>query len=147
MAHGRKRSFIGGLVLGWISLGIIVSIAGVYYFETCVPSNHPIFPVNARETIWRWARLAPLPSNAKGFSIETTGGMFTREFSASFFGEPEVVKDWVSSCPGILDTGCEKTQRHDGAVHYHIKAGDGAAWAELLHHPQRGTVAIRTYWS
>ena len=147
MAHGRKRSFVVGLIVGGV-LSSIVAVAGaVFAGLTLLPSGQTLFPASAKASTLEWARLSPLPNDAQSFTITTNGGLFSREFQASFFGEPSIIASWVQSCPGIKDPKCVKTIEPDGKIIYKISAGGGAMFAELIHYPARGTVSIRTFWS
>ena len=148
MSHGKKRSFIGGIVVG-IALAIAGSFTLIYGLDmTFGPPGYPHFTEkSARTTTIEWARLRPFPVEAQSFTIVTGGGMFTREFRVSFFGDPTAITAWVAGCPGVADPKTTKTESPDGSVTYEISAGGGAAFAELIHHPARGTISIRTYWS
>lgn len=148
MAHGRKRSFIGGVIAG-MALALVSLAALIYGLDiTLGPPGYPHFmEKSARKTVIEWARLSDFPKEAESFSITTQGGMFTREFRVTFFGEPKAISDWVSRCPGIADPKTTQEKAADGTLTYKISTGEGAAFAELIHHPIRGTVVIRTYWS
>jgi len=148
MAHGRKRSFIGGVVTGG-ALTVVFSLALIIGLDISFgPPGYPHFSEkSARTSTIEWARLSPFPAEAKSFTIVTGGGMFTREFRVSFFGDPASIADWVRSCPGIADPKTTKTESPDGGVIYKIPAGGGALFAELIHYPNRGTILIRTSWS
>ena len=148
MAHGRKRSFIGGVIAG-IVLTAVGSLTLIYCLDiTFGPPGYPHFTEkSARSATIEWARLNSFPAEAQSFTIVTGGGMFTREFRVSFFGEPSVISRWVASCPGVSDPKTTRTESRDGSVTFEIPAGGGAAFAELIHHPARGTISIRTYWS
>lgn len=144
----RKRSFIGGVIAG-IALTVGVSFGLIYALDiTFGPPGYPHFTErSARAATLEWARLSPFPSAMESFTIVTGGSMFSREFRVSFFGEPSMIASWVRSCPGIADPATTKTQSPDGTITFEIPAGGGAVFAELIHHPLRGTVSIRTYWS
>lgn len=148
MAQGRKRSFIGGLVSG-VALTVTCSLALIYGLDiTFGPPGYPYFTEkSARAATIEWARLSPFPLEAQSFTIVTGGGMFSREFRVSFFGDPKAIAAWVAACPGISDPKTSRTESSDGSVTYEIPAGGGAEYAELIHHSARGTVTIRTYWS
>jgi hypothetical protein len=148
MAHGRKRSFIGGMAVGFaftlISLAVLIYGLDI----TFGPPGYPHFTErSAREAVIEWSRVSDFPKDAESFSITTKGNMFTRQFRVSFFGEPKAISDWVRGCPGISDPKTTQEISDDGTVTYEIRTGGGAAFAELIHHPTRGTVVIRTYWS
>jgi hypothetical protein len=148
MAHGRKRCFIGGVLLGGTS-----AVAGLVILALSVgikpgPPGYPYFTEpSARKATLEWARLSPFPTEVEGFTITTGGTMFTRSFRVTFFGNPPDISKWVQSCPGIVDPKTEKTMAEDGTITYEMRGGGGAVYAELIHHPDRGTVIIRTYWS
>ena len=89
----------------------------------------------------------PISGGGKSFTIVTSGNLFTREFRVSFFGDPNAISAWIHNCPGIADPKTKTNKAADGTIAYEIPAGGGAAFAELIHHPLRGTVSIRTYWS
>lgn len=150
MAHGRKRLFFSGLVLGgFLSLAVLGLTVGGYVWAKGIPwapPGYPLFAENAKECTLLWARLSPFPPEARSFTLTTSGGAFTRQFEARFFGEPQAVAAWVASCPGVKDPACVKWKEEDGTLIYKIVPGEGALLAELSHHPQRGTVSIRTYW-
>lgn len=148
MANGRKRSFIGGVVAG-VALTVACSLALIYGLDiTFGPPGYPHFTdKSARTATIEWARLSPFPEEAQSFTIVTGGGMFTREFRVSFFGDPAAIAAWVRSCPGTTDPKTTRTESPDGSVTFKIPAGGGAVFAELIHHPSRGTISIRTYWS
>ena len=148
MAHGRKRSFIAGVFTGAL-LVVLTAAASIYAFGiTFGPPGYPHFTeASARKATLDWARLSAFPPGAKSFVITTEGGMFTRAFRVSFFGDPSAIERWVRSCPGIADSKTVKTTAPDGTITFQIPAGDGAAFAELVHHPSRGTVQVYTYWS
>ncbi|MCX6857441.1 MAG: hypothetical protein NTV80_21330 [Verrucomicrobia bacterium] len=148
MAHGKNRSFIGGVVVG-IGLTVASSLALIYGLDvTFGPPGYPHFTAkSARTATIEWARLSPFPEKAESFTIVTGGGMFSREFRVSFFGNPQAIADWVQSCPGVTDPKTTKTEAPDGTITYEMLGGGGAEFAELIHHPTRGTISIRTYWS
>ena len=99
---------------------------------------------SASACIQEWGRLEPFPPTARSVRIETTGGMFTRGFRASFDATPDDIERWLSDSPGIHDATAEK----DGTTTtYHIRAGGGATFAEVIVNSERGTVRIRVYWS
>ncbi len=99
---------------------------------------------SALSCIKDWGRLAPFPPTARSVQIETTGGMFTREFRASFGATPDDIERWLSDSPGIHDATAEKDRT---TTTYHIRAGGGATFAEVIVDSERGTVRIRVYWS
>jgi hypothetical protein len=148
MAHGRKRSFIVGVMTGAVLLAA-TAFASIYALGiTFGPPGYPhCTEASARAATLEWARLSPFPTEAHSFVISTAGNMFTRSFRVSFFGDPKVIERWVASCPGITDPKTTQSTSPDGTITYEIAAGGGAAFAELIHHPLRGTVQIRTYWS
>ena len=147
MAHGRKRSCIGGMLLGSIviamSAAIIIWASGITIFEP----GRPLFMNNAKETAREWARLPEFPATAKSFRITTDGGMFSRSFRVTFFGDPATVETWVKSSPGLKDPKCETETLEGGGIQYSYPAGGGAMYSEIVHFPARGTVEIYTYWS
>lgn len=148
MAHGRKRSFIGGVLAGTVLT--LVSLAALIYGLdiTFGPPGYPHFTErSAREAVIEWARVSDFPNEAESFCITTKGNMFTRQFRVTFFGDPKAIAAWVRSCPGISDPKTAQEKADDGSIRYEIKTGGGAAFAELVHHPERGTVIIDTYWS
>jgi hypothetical protein len=148
MAHGRKRSFLAGCLIWPVVVGIVLGALMGYEGFRFGPPGYPHFtPASAEACVLEWARLKPFPSEAQSYTITTGGGMFTRSFRVAFFGAPAAIEQWVNSCPGIADPVCEKETAPDGTITYTIHAGGGAVFAELVHHPQRGTVQIRTYWS
>jgi hypothetical protein len=144
MAHGRKCSFIVG-----VTMTVACSLALIYGLDiTFGPPGYPHFTEkSARAATIEWARLSPFPAEAQSFTIVTGGGMFSREFRVSFFGDPTAVAAWVRSCPGIADPKTTRTESPDGSVTFEMHGGGGAEFAELVHHPARGTILIRTYWS
>lgn len=148
MAQGRTRSFIAGIIAG-VALTIVGTLGLIYGLDiTFGPPGYPHFTErSAREATLEWARLSPFPSSAQSFVITTGGNMFTREFRVSFFGDPTAMAAWVRSCPGVADPKTTRSESPDGTVTFEIPAGGGAAFAELIHHPVRGTISIRTYWS
>lgn len=147
MAHGRKRSCLGGMLLGALLTvvlgGIAVWASGISVFEP----GRPLFTENARSATWLWARLPALPAKAQGFKLTTEGGLFTRGFRVTFFGDPAMIEAWVKSCPGVTDPKCEPETLEHGGIRYTYPAGGGAMHAEIVHFPARGTVEIYTYWS
>lgn len=134
-------------------MGVVLTVAGslglIYGLDiTFGPPGYPHFTEkSARDATIEWARLSPFPREAQSFTMVTGGSMFTREFRVSFFGDPEAIAAWVRSCPGMADSKTTRTESPDGRVTYEIAAGGGAVFAELVHHPARGTISIRTYWS
>jgi hypothetical protein len=99
---------------------------------------------SALTCIQEWGRLAPFPKTARNVQIETTGGMFTRGFRASFQGTPKEIEQWLSESPGIRDATAEE----DGAgTRYNIRAGGGATHAEATVDSEHTNVSIRVYWS
>lgn len=148
MAHGRKRCFIGGALLGGVAAvgGLVILTLGIGI--TPGPPGYPYFTEpSARAATLEWARLSPFPTDVEGFTITTDGNMFTRGFRVTFFGNPSDIAKWVQSCPGVIDPKTEKTTAEDGTTTYEMRGGGGAVFAEVIHHPDRGTVIIRTYWS
>ncbi|MBV6499413.1 MAG: hypothetical protein CJBNEKGG_01869 [Prosthecobacter sp.] len=142
------RSFIGGVIAG-VALTVVGTLALIYGLDiTFGPPGYPHFTEkSARTAIIEWARLSPFPVEAQNFTIVAGGGMFTREFRVSFFGDSTAIAAWVRSCPGIADPKTARAESPDGSVTFEIPAGGGAVFAELIHHPVRGTICIRTYWS
>ena len=130
MATGRKRSFIGGMAVGFaftlISLAVLIYGLDI----TFGPPGYPHFTErSAREAVIKWSRVSDFPKDAESFSITTKGNMFTRQFRVSFFGEPKAISDWVRSCPGISDPKTTQEISDDGTVTYEIRTGGGAAFA------------------
>jgi hypothetical protein len=148
MAHGKKRAFIAGVFTGALFF-VLIAAALIYKFgDTLGPRGYPYFTESsARQATLNWARLNPFPPDATSFTITTEGGLFTRAFRVSFFGEPAVIQAWVSACPGIMDKKTISRTAPDGTVTFEIVPGGGAVYAELVYHPLRGTVQIYTYWS
>ena len=128
-------SVIGGALCWWV------------FVDPILRSGQALFPGSAMDAATDWARLAPLPDDARGVEVRTVGGPFTREFRVSFYGEPAAVAAWVESCPGIQDSETTTEAAADGTLIHSVPAGSGAVFAEIRHHPIRGTVEIRTYWS
>lgn len=128
---------------------VICALALIYLLGISFgPPGYPHFnEQSARATTMEWARLSPFPEEAQSFTIVTGGGMFTREFRVSFFGEPTVIATWVRSCPGVADPKTTRTEAPDGSITFEMQGGGGALYAELVHHPARGTISVRTYWS
>lgn len=147
MAHGRKRSCLGGMLLGALMTvvftAIVVWASGITLFEP----GRPLYMASAQAATWNWARLPASPAKAQGFKLTTEGGMFTRGFRVTFFGEPADIDAWVKSCPGVSDPKCVKEELPGGGTRYSYPAGGGAMYAEIVHFPNRGTVEIYTYWS
>lgn len=147
MAHGRKRSCCGGMLLGAFIMTVLAAIAVWVIAETYIEPGRPLDMASAKSATWDWARLPSLPAKVQGFNLTTEGGMFSRSFRVTFFGEPKDIDAWVKSCPGISDPKGEKEELDGGGTRYTYPAGGGAMHAELIHFPMRGTVEIYTYWS
>lgn len=147
MAHGRKRSCCGGMLLGSFMTAVLAAIAVLTFDLSHYEEGRPVFMSNARATAWDWARLPALPAEAQGFKLTTEGGTFTRGFRMSFFGDPAVIAAWVKTCPGVSDPKREQEELDGGGIRYSYPAGGGAMHAGLIHFPERGTVEIYTYWS
>lgn len=148
MSHGRKRMFLAGAFLGIVLLAGVLAGAAVGFGIRPGPPGYPYFSEgSARRATLEWARLQPFPEEVDAFVITTGGSMFTRDFRVSFFGDPAVVERWVAGCPGVTDPATKREVAADGTITYEIQPGGGAAFAELVHHPARGTVRIRVYWS
>jgi hypothetical protein len=85
MAHGRKRSFIGGVIAG--AALTLVSLAGLVYGLdiTFGPPGYPHFTEkSAREAVIAWARVSDFPKEAESFSITTQGGNVHASVSCHF---------------------------------------------------------------
>ncbi len=147
MAHGRKRSFLGGIAVGGLIFAIAAWALVIFSGASIVEKGRPLFPDSAKETTLEWARLNSFPPDAKSFKIVTGGTPFTRSFRVTFYGDPSTISAWVASCPGITDPACKKEALENGMIRYEISAGGGAAFAELIHHKNRGIVEIYTWWS
>lgn len=132
-----------GALMTVVVAAIVVWAAGI----TLVEPGRPLYMASAKAATWEWARLPALPAEAKGFKLTTEGGMFTRGFRVTFFGEPPVTDAWIKSCPGVTDPKCEKEELDGGGIRYTYPAGGGALHAEIVHFPGRGTVEIYTCWS
>lgn len=147
MAHGRTRSFFGGAFVGAVAV-VLLAVATIYGLGlTFGPPGYPYFnEPSARAATLEWARLSPFPAGMKSFTIVTAGSMFTRQFQVAFFGEPAEIEAWVRSCPGVMDEKTQKETAADGTVIYTL-AVEGSGFAELKHHPLRGTIEITTSWS
>ncbi|RBP45640.1 hypothetical protein DES53_10222 [Roseimicrobium gellanilyticum] len=147
MAHGRKRSCLGGMLLGAFFMAVLAAIlvwmAGDILFEP----RRPMHMASAKASAWNWARLPALLAKAQGIHLTTDGSVFSRSFRVTFFGAPADIAAWVKSCPGVGDPDCKKEPLEGGGMRYVYPAGGGAAYAEIVHFPARGTVEIYTYWS
>lgn len=140
---------MGGIVAGAI-LTVAACLTLIWALDiTFGPPGYPHFTEkSAKACVIEWARVAPFPEdNVHGFTITTEGSMFTRGFRVTFFGDPDSISQWVSKSPGVSDAKTVKDVAEDGTITYEIPAGGGAVFAELVHHPARGTVLIHTYWS
>lgn len=150
MAHGRKRSCLGGMLFGFL-LVVPILVGGWYvlksYGVTFIEADRPLFLSSARQAVAEWGRLPPYPEGVKSFTITTSGNVFTRAFRVSFFGEPAAITEWIKTCPGVNDPQGTKEDVPGGGTRYTYPAAGGAAHAEILHFPERGTVEIYTYWS
>lgn len=148
MAHGRKRSFFAGCLLGAL---LVTGLLGIVIYGSGLrlgPSGYPYFTAEkANANVLEWARLSPWPAEAQNFSIKNSGTLFTCEFRVSFSGDPAAIEAWVKSCPGIADPDGTHDTASDGTVTYTIPPGGEAMYAELVHNPQRGTVNIFTHWN
>jgi hypothetical protein len=147
MAHGRKRSCLGGMLLGALMTAVLAGIAVWVLGDALIEPGRPLQIASAKAATWNWARLPALPAKTQSFKLTTEGNMFTRGFRVSFFGDPADIDAWVKSCPGVSDARCEKEELPGGGIRYIYPAGGGAMYAEIVHFPNRGTVEIYTYWS
>jgi hypothetical protein len=135
------------MLLGAVMSAVLAGIAVWMLSDTLFEPGRPLDMASARTATWDWARLPALPAKAQGFKLTTEGGLFTRSFRVTFFGDPANIDAWVKSCPGVSDPKCEKEALDGGGTRYTYPAGGGAMHAELIHFPTRGTVEIYTYWS
>jgi len=100
---------------------------------------------SAIKCVLAWGRLAPFPDDAQDFQIRVDGSMFTRSFRVSFRGNPQVIADWLSECPGIADA--EQQKVGPSRTQYRIRPGEGAQGAEVEVDHDQGVVKIYVYWS
>ncbi len=141
------RLFVAGFLIGGIAATVSVFAVVLLTGMSFGPDGCPLFPESARREAESYARLAPLPPEIQGLSICSQGGPFNRQLRMSFFGDVDEIAQWIESCPGIRDTDCERSQTDDGAIWYRIPpVEDVAAFSELIHHPERGTVIVTVHF-
>jgi len=100
---------------------------------------------SAVKTVEEWVRLAPISSCDTNPTVETTGSMFTREFLVEFSCDPDELKKWIASSPGLNDARVSKNKGQKQI--YTVTPGGGAAAARVEIDQQSNTVYVHTYWS
>jgi hypothetical protein len=138
MAHGRKRSFLAGCLMGTVVLGAGICALGFWL----APPGYPLLHPGAAQSVQEWAMLTPYPAEAQGFSLTLNAGVLKPSFRVEFFGEPVAIEKWVKSCPGIAAPDCVKETMPNGTITYDYAADGDGIRAHLAHHPVRGTVSV-----
>lgn len=135
--HGSETSLTARAMILRPLLLLLILVVIVGYDYWCYRS--------AIGATLEWARLNPIPSEASDLTIETEGTMFTRQFVLTFSAPEPIIKAWLQSSPGTSTTTPEI--RDGTIVHYSIRPGGGAQFAELKWSKPGNKITIRTYWS
>jgi hypothetical protein len=136
-----QKKLLFGIGIGCAAITFIF-IAGIWLF--CSDSS-PINRASALSVTRVWARLAPYPESAGRKHIEIAGSMFSREFTVEFEASPKDIQNWLKNSPGTKDV--VPNHNSNGSLHYQIKPGGGAQFAEIILLNDGTTVRIHTYWS
>ena len=132
-----KRRMILGCIVAPLSLVLFLSVLGYVHLQN---ASYRSGLVATKE----WARLNDFPETATDVSVETTGSMFTREFTVTFVAPLKDINSWLNHSPGTRDV----TPTTTGSVRkYEIEPGGGAQHAELEVDERTRTVKIYSYWS
>jgi hypothetical protein len=102
-------------------------------------------PQEMLKTALEWARLDPLPGPIADYTIEQTGGMFSREFHVTFSAKKDDIDRWLIESAGTNEA--KLSVGLDGARNFKISPGGGAQYAMVSVQDKTHTVRIRTYWS
>jgi hypothetical protein len=126
----------------FIVLVLFVGLFVVPYFANIVmPWNR----ADAIEAALEWGGLAALPDDADDISVETRGGMFTREFIIEFNCDQSEIKEWISRSNGLktatISTG------HDGVVTYQVDGHERSIGGIVTIDEKNGNVIIDMSWS
>ena len=129
----------------WIIAGIGATFIVILLVAPCfLGGGHKRDTRSDLETARTWARLDPLPATATNLSVNTQGGMFSREFVITFTAPMKDIDKWLASSPGTA--GVAPTRTGSERI-YKIKAGGGAQFAQVKVDESNGRVEIYTYWS
>jgi hypothetical protein len=134
MSGSRKRTqtiLVAATVCG------VLLITGYAYLRS---ANYR----SALQATKEWARLVDFPDSAEEIEVETTGSMFTRQFTVTFTAPLDDIDEWLRQSPGPS----EATPAESGATRrFEINPGGGAQGATLEVDNESGTVRINVYWS
>jgi hypothetical protein len=136
--HPRSRRRwlrITAITLGILLLATAACCTGLWWFNR----------QSALRTTLEWARMAPLPLSAEITVLDSSGGLFSREFTLRFEAPAPDVTAWLQASPGTQNRPPD--QHWSGEDIYIVQPGGGAAYAKVRvgDHGQR--VTIWTYWS
>ena len=82
------------------------------------------------EAVLEWGKLAPFPKSARGVQVKVLGGMFTREFRASFTAPQADIEAWLQRSPG--PQGLPGRQMSEHVRRFRYEPGGGAEFAEVV---------------
>lgn len=98
----------------------------------------------------KWGRLAPFPTAAQNFQIQTDGGPFTRAFRTSFIAPAADIERWLEASPGTknpLPPEEVEYLRPSSKRRILIRPGGGAQIAEVTIDYTYNRVEIYVAWS
>jgi hypothetical protein len=139
----RWRKVIVGL-LAAVAIVVAATITvGLLAYTTWTGSR--VNEAEAIETTLAWARLAPLPADAREIVVTAQGTSFTRSFRLGFVLPADVLDEWLRKSRGIADT--QPTTPAPDRRHYPIEPGGGAQHAEVEVDDTSHRVSVYVYWS
>lgn len=141
MDHLSSKSQFWRTVISCIILPVVfvMTAVGAYYLYDQAETHAA--GIDAAKS---WARLDPIPRSASRVIVTTRGGLFTREYTVTFWAPLSDVNAWLATSPGTKGV---TAQVSGSSRTYVIEPGGGARYAEVKIDEGAKTVKILTYWS
>lgn len=128
-----------------VAIGLLLIFFGAVFYQRKVRANcDPAKLAEMERITLAWARLAPVPIDAKRYSFRPESSV-SRRFRMRFTANPVSLHRWIAVSSG-LHTAIASPQA-EGAVYYIIKPAEDVAWAEATIMPMTGQVEIYVSWS
>jgi hypothetical protein len=137
-----KKTVLRTLLGLFIVLVLFIGLFVVPYFANVVL---PWQRSNAIEAALEWGDLADLPDNAADISVETEGGIFTREFRIEFRCDKKTIDEWIQKSNGLMKAAVYKG--NNGVASYQVVGHEGAIGGTVTIDEANGKVIIDMSWS
>lgn len=132
-----KRLFLGlGIILTLVLLLVVVP-----YFNNIVM---PWDRADAIEAALEWGGLMDLPKSSNDISVDTEGGMFTREFIIEFNCDKNELNEWIEKS-GL--NNIDPIKQENGISVYRVPGHGGSIGGLVYIDRNKNNVIIDMSWS